>query len=254
MKANIYDLNGEIKGEMELPKIFEIRPREDILREAFRAITLSYRQPYGASPDAGMRRVGQNLGPNHGISRIPRLAGGSRAVLLGSVVGGKSAHAPRSDKVLYKKINKRERKLARFTAIALTASREHIIKRGHRIDEDSNLTFPVIVTNDLEKIKKTRDAVEFFKKLGLYDDILRSKENKKIRPGRGKMRNRTYKQPKSLLIVGTSYDNLKAFSSLPGVDIATPSSLSIRKLAPGGTGGRLTIFTESAISSLKEVQ
>ncbi len=255
MKANVYSINGEIKKEMELPDVFNINPREDLIHKAFKAISLSMRQPYGSSPLAGSRRVGHNLGPNHGISRIPRLAGGSRGVLLASMVGGRSALSPRSDKVLYKKINKKERRLAKLSAIAFTANKDYVLKRGHKISEDvtDTLTFPVIVEDSIENITKAKDAVKILSDIGIYDDILRSKNGKKIRAGRGKMRNRTYKQPKSILVVGSSNEKLRAFSSLPGVDTASLNSLSITKLAPGGIPGRLTVYTETAIKELEKV-
>ncbi|KJE49469.1 MULTISPECIES: 50S ribosomal protein L4 [Acidiplasma] len=255
MKVNVYNIDGEVEKQIDLPTVFEIMPREDLIHKAFKAITLSLRQPYGSSPAAGTRRVGHNLGPNHGISRIPRIAGGSRGVLLASMVGGRSAHSPRSDKVLYKKINSKELKYARLSAIALTASKEHIIKRGHRLDEDttSNLTFPIVVDNDIESINKAKDAMKFLQNLGLLDDVIRAKNGVKIRPGRGKMRNRPYKHPKSVLIVGSSQEKLRAFAGLPGVDVATINSLSIRKLAPGGNPGRLTVYTENVIEQLRGV-
>ncbi len=252
MKANLYTKDGEVKGEISLPSVFETPARQDIIRKAFRAITLSMRQPYGSYPLAGMRRVGHNAGPGHGTARIPRTSGSSRAVLLGNFVGGKSAHSPRTTKVLFKGINKKERKLARMSAIALTASKEAVKKRGHEISED--ITLPVIVQNDIEKITKTKEAAEVLKNLGLYDDVIRARNGTKIRAGRGKMRGRRYREPRSILIVGSSSEKLRAFSRLPGVDVATTRSLSLRKLAPGGDAGRLTLFTESAVKALEAIE
>ncbi len=253
MKSNVYNLEGKVKKEIELPEVFSTVPRADLIRKAFRAISLSLRQPYGASPLAGTRRVGHNSGPGRGAARIPRATSGSNnAVLLASFVGGRSAHAPRTSKILHKGINEKERKLARSGAIAMTTSLESVQARGHRVPEGA--TLPIIVENKLEEIRKTKEAREFLETIGLFDDVMRSKEGTKVRAGRGKMRGRRYKQPKSLLIVGTSKENLRAFSSLPGVDVATPNSLSIRKLAPGGVGGRLTVFTESAIESMRSGQ
>jgi large subunit ribosomal protein L4e len=252
LKVNLYDTDGEIKGEMSLPAVFDTQLRQDLIRKAFRAITLSLRQPYGSYPLAGMRRVGQNAGPGHGTARIPRTSGSSRAVLLASFVGGKSAHSPRTAKVLFKGINSKERKLARMSAIAMTASREYVRKRGHVVSEE--VTLPVVVKNEIENIKKTKDAAETLKNLGLYDDVIRAKGGIKIRAGRGKMRGRTYREPKSILIVGSSKEKLRAFSTLPGVEVVSTHGLSIRKLAPGGDGGRLTLFTESAIKTLEEME
>lgn len=248
LKTNVYDLSGKVKKKIDLPDVFSTTPREDLIRKAFRAISLSLRQPYGASPLAGSRRVGHNSGPGRGAARIPRTSGSSRAVLLASFVGGRSAHAPRSDKVLFKGINEKERKAARESAIALTSNVESVKARGHRLPD--GLKLPVVVDNSVEKIAKTKEAKEFLEALGLFEDVEKSKNGIKVRAGRGKMRGRRYKQPKSLLIVGSSRSSLRAFATLPGVDIATPNSLSIRKLAPGGVGGRLTIYTEDVIKNL----
>lgn len=252
MKCNIYSNNGEVAGEINLPQLFEEPVRKDLIRRAFRAISLSKRQPYGSSPFAGMRRVGQNVGANHGISRIPRVAGGSRGVLLASMVGGKSAHSPRSTKNLYVKINKKERVLARRSAISSTAIRELVNLRGHSVPD--GLTLPVVVDQSVNSIKKTRDALNFLKTLGIEGEIVRAKEGKKVRAGRGKMRGRRYKQPKGILVVEGKDQDLSAFRGLPGVEVSKVSALSLIKLAPGGNPGRLTIFTKSAIESIEEVK
>lgn len=248
MKSGLYSIEGEKVKEIDLPEVFNMAPREDLIQKAFRAITLSLRSPYGSSPRAGMRRVGHNSGPGRGVSRIPRTSGSSKGVILASMVGGKSAHSPRTTKNLTKKINERERKLARMSALALTASNEAVAGRGHRLPEDISL--PVIVQDDAEKLTKTKDVEKFLDSIGLIDDVIRAKEGKKIRAGRGTMRGRKYKQPRSILFVGTSLDSLRAFRTLPGVDVATPDSLSIRKLAPGGKAGRLVVFTESALKQV----
>ncbi|WP_393971030.1 50S ribosomal protein L4 [Oxyplasma meridianum] len=248
MKSQLYNLEGELTEEIELPEVFQFVPREDLIRKAFRAISLTLRQPYGSSPLAGTRRVGHNAGPGHGSSRLPRTSGSSTAVLLAHVVKGRSAHSPRSNKVLFKKINDNERKIAIKSAIALTASAEHVKKRGHKVPEE--LKFPIVASDDIQKFSKVSQAMKFLENLGLDEDIERSKFGKKIRAGRGKMRGRRYKQPRSILVVGTDRSSLRAFESLPGVEVATADSLSIRKLAPGGNGGRLTIYTKSAVSQL----
>ncbi|AKA47811.1 50S ribosomal protein L4 [uncultured archaeon] len=248
MKSNLYSIEGEKVKKIELPEVFNTAPREDLIRKAFRAVTLSLRSPYGSSPRAGMRRVGHNSGPGRGVSRIPRTSGSSRGVILASMVGGKSAHSPRTTKILTKKINEKERKLARMSALAMTASNEAVSRRGHRIPE--GITLPVIVEDAAAKITKTKDVENFLESVGLLDDLIRAKEGKKVRAGRGTMRGRRYKQPKSILFVSTSADSLKAYRSLPGVEVATPDSLSIRKLAPGGQAGRLVVFTESALKQV----
>ncbi|MGP6239494.1 50S ribosomal protein L4 [Cuniculiplasma sp. SKW4] len=248
MKAVVYSIDGESKGEIDLPEVFSNEIREDILKKAFRIISLSYRHPYGSSPSAGMRRVGHTSRPGMGISRMPRVSGSSRAVELGSTKGGRSPHSPRSSKNLVLHINKREKAIAWRSAVAMTANKDLVRKRGHQFSEE--LKLPVVVEDKINEIVKAKDAKQFLENLGVWDDIERAKEKTKIRAGRGKMRNRRYRTPKSILIVTTSPLSLKAFKSLPGVDIAYSKNISISKLAPGGQGGRLVIYTETSIKDM----
>ncbi len=252
MKSNIYSKEGSVVGEMDLPPVFESSIRDDLVRRAHRAISLSLRKPWGSSPGAGLRQVGHNMGPNHGMARIPRVEGGSRGVNLASMVGGKSAHSPRTERRLYRKINRKERTMARRSAIASTAVREKVSMRGHRIPDEIKL--PIIADDSVLTIEKAKDAVQFLKGIGIYDDVQRAKDGTKIRAGRGKMRGRKYKQPRSILMVSSGDSNLNAFRGLPGVEIATMESLSIRKLAPGGEAGRLAVFTVSAMKELEKVK
>lgn len=248
MKTSIYNINGEAKGEVEVPHVFESDLRLDIMKKAFRIITLSYRRPYGSSPEAGKRRVGHTSGPGMGISRMPRVSGSSRAVQLGSTKGGRSPHSPRSTKVMQLSINKKEKALAWTTALALSAKPEVVKSRGHIFSEE--LSFPIVVEDEVNNIHKTREAKAFLESLGVWGDVERAKEKTKIRAGRGKMRNRTYRTPKSILIITDSPESMKAFRSMPGVDVSHSKNIALSKLAPGGEGGRLTIFTETAMKSL----
>ncbi|MEM5807045.1 MAG: 50S ribosomal protein L4, partial [Candidatus Aenigmatarchaeota archaeon] len=55
MKANVYDLNGKVKGQIELPSVFSTPLREDVIRRAFLALQSQRRQAYGTDPEAGLR-------------------------------------------------------------------------------------------------------------------------------------------------------------------------------------------------------
>ncbi len=252
MKSNLYSKTGDIVKQIELPKVFETVPRVDLIRKAFRSSVLSRRQPYGSYYFSGMRRVGHNLGPNHGISRIPRLAGGSRGVISANMVGGRSAHSPRNTKNLVIRINRKERRMALQSAISMTAVSSLVIARGHRIPTE--LQLPIVVEDSVSQITRTKDAMALLTQIGIDDDIERAKEGVKIRAGRGKMRGRKYRKPLSVLVVGTDKESLRPFAKISGVDIADVKSMSIRKLAPGGIGGRLTMFTEGALKAMGENQ
>ncbi len=67
----------------------------------------------------------------HGQSRIAKMRGGGggrqgEAGGVASVKGGRQAHPPIVDRVIRKKINKKENKLALCSAIAATASKRLI--------------------------------------------------------------------------------------------------------------------------------
>ena len=88
--------------------------------------------------------------------------------------------------------------------------------------------------------------------LGLGSDLERSKQGRRIRAGKGTMRGRKYRTPKSVLLVVAQKGGLeKAARNLPGVDVVTAKDLCAEDLAPGGDMGRLTIWTKSAIEALE---
>ena len=63
------------------------------------------------------------------------------------------------------------------------------------------------------------------------------------------MRGRKYRIPKSILIVSTNDTVARSSRNLTGVDVTMPEQLNIEMLAPGGTAGRLTVFTKSALTN-----
>lgn len=248
VKVNLYSLDGSAKEKIELPDIFETPFRPDLIRKAFNVLRSNKRQPYGSDPLAGTRHATESAGKGLGISRVPRLTQGRRAALAPCVVGGRRAHPPKVEKIWKEKINKKEKKLAKYSALAATANKDIVSKRGHIFNE--NVTLPIVIEDKFETIKKTKDVISVLKKLGVYDDIVRAEEGKHVRAGRGKMRGRKYKTPKSILIVATKEDIQKSSRNLVGVDVVTPRELNIEHIAPGGDAGRLTIFTESALKEI----
>jgi large subunit ribosomal protein L4e len=247
-KVNIYGTDGMVKEKIDLPKIFETPYRPDIIKKSFEVIHSNQRHPYGSDPLAGTRHAVASVGKGRGMSRVPRLTQGQAAALAPNVVGGRRAHPPKIERIWKEKMNKKENQFARNSALAATADKEVVTKRGHRFDE--KITLPVVVDDDFEKIKKTREVIEVLEKIGIYSDILRSANGKHVRAGKGKMRGRRYRVPKSLLIVSTKNVVEKSSDNLSGVDITKPNQLNIEHLAPGGIAGRLTIFTKSAITQL----
>ncbi|WP_456478476.1 50S ribosomal protein L4 [Geoglobus ahangari] len=249
MKANVYGLNGEVVEEIELPAAFSEEFRPDIIRKAVHAIQSHRRQPYGPNPLAGTNYAAENWGPGHGYARVPRWKIGSRAVKVPQAVGGRRAHPPKVQKKWEEKINRKEMRKALRSALAATVNAEIVRQRNHVFEGD----LPKIVVDDFEGIKRTKEVVDVLKALGVYQDVERAKERKRVRAGKGKMRGRRYKMKKSVLIViGNDSDVLKAAKNLPGVDVVAARNLNVELLAPGGHAGRLVVYTKSAINYLGE--
>jgi len=153
-KVNLYGIDGSVKDKLDLPKIFDTPYRPDIIRKSFNVLRSNKRQPYGSDPLAGAKHATASVGKGRGMSRVPRLTQGRRAALAPCVVGGRRAHPPKPERNWKEKINKKEKLLARNSALAATADKDIVSKRGHKFND--KITLPVVVDDDFEKVKKTK--------------------------------------------------------------------------------------------------
>ena len=188
-----------------------------------------------------------------GIARIPRLKGrGQRAAFAPGTVGGRSAHPPVAEKKIKKKIPRKEMRLALRSAVAATASKEIVASRGHMVDNVPD--FPLVVVDEIQTLKKTKDIEEALIKLGVWPDIFRVKESRKVRAGKGKMRGRKMKQAVGPLLVITKNEGVaEAARNLPGIEVASVENLNAELLAPGTHPGRLTVWTSSAFEKVDKL-
>ena len=251
--AKIFNLEGKPVGKIELSPIFRTVVRSDVIKRAVLAIQSTKFQPQGRDPMAGKRTSAESRGVNLGIARIPRIKGPrGRGALAPGTVGGRAAHPPTSHKKIVKRIPKKEKRLALLSAIAATASKDIVVSRGHSIEDVPG--FPLIVTDDLEEIKKVKEVEETLIHLGVFSDIYRVKESRKIRAGKGKHRGRKIKQAVGALIIVAENKGIReAARNIPGVDVVTVNNLNAEILAPGTHPGRLAIWTTSAIKKLDEL-
>jgi len=247
-KINVYGIDGTVKEQITLPKVFTTAYRPDIIKKSFEVTHSNQRQPYGNDPLAGTRHAVASVGKGRGMSRVPRLTQGQNAALAPNVVGGRRAHPPKAEHSWKEKMNKKEQALARNSALAATADKTIVAARGHAFKDD--ITLPIVVDDDFETLVKVKDVVAALDKIGIYSDVLRAENGKHIRAGKGKMRGRKYRIPKSILIVYTNETIARSSRNLTGVDVTMPAQLNIEHLAPGGTAGRLTVITKAALSKI----
>lgn len=264
MKANVFNLEGKVVEEIDLPKVFEEPIREDLIERAVLAIWANRRQPYGTDILAGKRTSAHYHGARRterwtmmgrDMARLPRLHGKIppylmwRARFAPMVKGGRRAHPPKVEKIWKVKINKKERRKAIRSAIAATACKECVLARGHKVEKIEKL--PIVVEDGIQKISKTKEFVDFLKKIGLGEELKRIKV-RKVRAGKGKARGRRYRIKKGPLIVISKDEGIgKAAKNLPGIDVCLVQNLNAELLAPGTVCGRLTIFSKSALEKLK---
>ena len=270
--SETYEVSVEDGSKVELPESFSSDIREDMVKDAVHSSRANRRQPYGhrthdgkRAPQAGMKHSVEWWGKGRGVSRIMRKTGQRTAAQNPHTRGGRRAHGPLVEKDWSMKFNAKQKRIARDSAIAATCNAEIVASRGHRFDE--SLRFPIIIdkytevkdgeidAHDPESIPlahATRKFVAMMQGLGLGDDLDRAKNGRSIRAGKGKMRGRRRRTPKSVLLVVSQTGALsKAARNIPGVDVVAARDLCAEDLAPGGDIGRLTVWTKKAIEEMR---
>ena len=262
MKTNILDINGKKTKTIDLPSCFSADLREDIVSKV---LEIKKRmQPYSPSPVAGKQHSASGIivhrrkvwksGYGRGISRIPRKImsrKGSQFNWVGAEVsntrGGRRPHPPKILSMLnFGKINKKEIKIALYSAISATANSKELSKKYSRLKDKKIENLPFVVENKFSslKIKNLLLSVEKIVGKDLFEIATRKRS---VRSGIGKLRGRKYKRNAGLLIVTGNKDKLKTSA----LDISKVKDLGINDLARGGQG-RLVVYTESAIKDLGE--
>ena len=264
----VYDIDVELGKKVSLPESFNSEIRSDLVKLAVASARANRRQAYGSNahvgkrkPMSGMKHSVEWWGKGRGVSRIMRRTGQRRGAQTPHTLGGRRAHGPKVEKDWSRKLNRKERRLARNSALTATTDIDMVSNRGHRFAEEIS-SLPIVLGDYSENGEKidieafnlsggTRKVNAIFEALGLGDDLRRARDGRKIRAGKATMRGRVHKTPKSVLLVVANKDGLaKAARNLPGVDVVAAKDLSAEHLAPGGDLGRLTVFTKAAVEAL----
>lgn len=259
MIVRSYTIRGEEDSDIELPAVFETPFRRDLIHRTYTNLNSHRFQPKGTHPTAGMDVSADSLNPptGHGQSRVARIKGGGggrggQAGEVASTRGGRQAHPPNPYRRIHKKTNRKERRLALCSAIAATASRELVESRGHRTGRVA--AFPIVLSDEIEAMGRTKDILGVIDALGLVEDIDRLR-GRKARTGKSALRGRPRKIGTSMLFVARSAARLqKAVGGLPGVEARSVSDLSVLDLAPGADPIRLVIYTRGAIKEIGRIE
>jgi len=149
----------------------------------------------------------------------------------------------------HRKVNVAQKRFAICSAIAATGVPSLVMAKGHQIQGIPEV--PLVVADSVQGIAKTKDAVAFLRRNKAWADVAKVYASRRMRAGKGKLRNRRYVQKLGPLVI---YDQdqgvTKAFRNIPGVDCIQVDNLNLLKLAPGGHVGRFCIWTEAAFKKL----
>lgn len=255
--ATVFNERGEASGSVKLPAVFKAPIRTDVVNSVHFDMLKNTRQPYAVSKKAGHQTSAESWGTGRAVARIPRVRGGgthrSGQGAYGNMCRSGRMFAPTVTwRRWHRKINIKKRRYAMVSAIAASAIPSLVLARGHAIEKVPEC--PLFVSDKVQEFKKTKEAVALLKKLNAWSDILKVYNSKRLRPGKGKIRNRRNLMKRGpCIIYGKDQGIARAFRNIPGVTLMSVQKLNLLRMAPGGHVGRFCIWTQSAISQLNSI-
>jgi len=238
-----------------MPAVMGCPLRPDLVRYMHTSISKNRRQAYALSHRSGYQTAAESWGTGRAVARIPRAPGGgthrSGQGTFGNMCrGGGMFNPTKVWRRWHRHANTTQKRHAVASALAASSLPPLVMARGHRIDDVSEL--PLVVSDGAQTISKTKGALELLEGLGCGAELTKVAGSKKLRSGKGKMRDRKYTMRRGPLVIYEEDSGLtRALRNLPGVDSAHIDRLNLLQLAPGGNFGRFCIFTEGAFKKLE---
>jgi len=254
---SVFSLSGEKSGETTLPAVMTAPLRPDIVQFVHTNMNKNKRQAYAVSIRAGKQVSASSWGTGRAVARIPRVGGGgtsrSGQGAFGNMCRGGRMFAPtKTWRKWHKKVNIGQKRYAVASALAASAVPALVMARGHVVDEVPEV--PLVLDTSIESTKKTTAAKDILSAVGALDDVEKAGDSKKIRSGKGKMRNRRYTMRRGPLVIYAQNDGIElAFRNLPGVELCCVDRLNLLQLAPGGHMGRFCVWSQAALDSLDKI-
>merc|ERR1719150_840651 len=252
-----YDNPSEKKETVPMPLALTMPLRPDLVRYIHTGISKNKRQAYSVGAKVGYETAAESWGTGRAVARVPRAPGGGthhagQGAFGNMCRGGGMFNPTKTWRRWHRRVNVTQKRHAVATALAASSLPPLVMARGHRVGDIAEL--PLVVSDGLESISKTKQAVETLKKLGCAEELQRVLDSKKVRAGKGKMRNRRYTMRRGPLVVYSEDSGIvRAMRNIPGVETANVSRLNLLKLAPGGNFGRFVIWTKGAFKKLGEM-
>lgn len=254
----VYNEKSQPSGErVTLPAVFKAPIRPDIVSFIHSEMIKNRRQPYAVSEKAGHQTSAESWGTGRAVARIPRVRGGgthrSGQGAYGNMCRGGRMFAPtKTWRRWHRKVNIKQRRYALVSALAASALPSLVMAKGHRVESTPEL--PLVLSDKVEDVKKTKEAVKILRNTAAWNDIEKVKATKRFRAGKGKMRNRRRIMKRGPLVIYNKDNGItKAFRNIPGITLVQVEKLNLLKLAPGGHVGRFCIWTESAFKRLDDI-
>ncbi|KAK8783685.1 ribosomal protein L4 [Amblyomma americanum] len=256
--VNVYNEKNELSGAtVALPAVFKAPIRPDIVNFVHMNMAKNSRQPYAVSKEAGHQTSAESWGTGRAVARIPRVRGGgthrSGQGAFGNMCRGGRMFAPtKTYRRWHRHINVAQKRYAICSAVAASGVPGLVLSKGHKIEQIPEV--PLVVSDKVQDLTKTKEAVLFLKKIKAWTDVEKVYKSRRLRAGKGKMRNRRRIQRLGPLVIYEADHGLtRAFRNIPGVDTLRVDQLNLLKVAPGGHVGRFVIWTEAAFRRLDKI-
>merc|ERR1712179_661389 len=252
--VSVFTENGDRLAQINLPTVLKAPIRPDVVSFIHSEMRKNKRQPYAVNKLAGHQTSAESWGTGRAVARIPRVRGGgthrSGQGAFGNMCRGGHMFAPtKVHRRWHRHVNTQQKRYAICSAIAATGVPALVMAKGHHIEGIPEV--PLVVSDKVQSYTKTKEAYILLKRTKAYNDVDQVCKTKRMRAGKGKMRNRRRIMKRGPLIIYDQDQGLtRAFRNLPGVDTISVDNLNILKLAPGGHVGRFCIWTESAFKKL----
>jgi len=252
-----FDTPSEKAETVPMPHVLMSPLRPDLVRYIHTNVSKNKRQAISVGAKVGYETAAASWGTGRAVARVPRAPGGGthragQGTFGNMCRGGGMFNPTKTWRRWHRRVNVTQKRHAVATALAASALPPLVMARGHRIGEVAEL--PLVVSDGVESMTKTKQAVETLKKLGCGEELQRVLDSKKVRAGKGKMRNRRYTMRRGPLVVYNEDNGIvRAMRNIPGVETACVTRLNLLSLAPGGSFGRFVIWTQGAFKKLGEL-